>query len=96
MQMMCYRIGNWRAEARVDVVQADRLLAVISVKDSKNMSNDASHHTVVFEHQSDGDPVMETEAMMQGLLQARYGDWAGAGLDRIAGTSGTIDAFHDL
>jgi hypothetical protein len=73
MQTLNCKVGNWRAQARVQEVEAGKLMAVISVTDESGRIAADSKHTVVFDHTAGMDTLEETEELVQKLLYARYG-----------------------
>ena len=66
-------VGHWRAEARIQQVEAGKLMAMICVSDAAGGASENSRHTAVFDHQEGNDTRMETEAVVQRILHARYG-----------------------
>jgi hypothetical protein len=73
MQTLNCKIGNWRAEARVQEIESDKLMAMISVTDESGAVKGGSKHTVVFEHEAGRDKLEETEGVVKRILHARYG-----------------------
>lgn len=73
MQTLNCKLGNWRAEARVQEIEIDKLMAVISVIDESGTTKGGSKHTVVFEHEAGRDKLEETEDVVKRILHARYG-----------------------
>jgi hypothetical protein len=72
-QTLNCKVGNWRAQARVQEVEAGKLMAVISVTDESGRIAADSKHTVVFDHTAGMNTLEETEELVQKLLYARYG-----------------------
>jgi hypothetical protein len=66
-------VGHWRAEARIQEVEAGKLMAVIRVTDGTGSMAGYSRHTAVFDHLDGQDRRLETEAVVQRILHARYG-----------------------
>jgi hypothetical protein len=73
MQTLNCTVGNWRAEAQIQEVESDKLMAIISVTGHGGNTAGQSKHTVVFEHKLGNDTLEETRAVVQRLLHARYG-----------------------
>lgn len=73
MQTLKCKLGNWRAEAIVQQIEKDKLMAVISVTDESGAVKGGSKHTVVFEHEAGKDELEETEDWVKRILHARYG-----------------------
>jgi hypothetical protein len=73
MQILNCTIGKWRAEAQVEEVEIDKLMAIISVTGDGGNTAGQSKHTVVFEHKQGNDTLEETREIVQRLLHARYG-----------------------
>ncbi|MDB5771563.1 MAG: hypothetical protein V7606_1787 [Burkholderiales bacterium] len=73
MQTLDCKVGNWRAQGRVQEVETGKLMAVISVSDASGGIAVDSRHTVVFEHMEGMDTLEETQELVQRLLYARYG-----------------------
>jgi hypothetical protein len=73
MQTLDCKVGNWRAHAQVQEVETGKLMAVISVMDSRGGFIADSKHTVVFEHIAGMDSLEETEELVHRLLFERYG-----------------------
>lgn len=73
MQTLNYRVGQWRAEARLEEFETGNLMAVISVTDSQGTTKTNSKHTVVFEHEAGTDKHAATEKLVRRLLRKRYG-----------------------
>jgi len=73
MQTLNYKVGQWRAEARLEEFEAGNLMAVISVTDAKGTARTNSKHTVVFEHEAGMDKNAVTEKLVRRLLRERYG-----------------------
>jgi hypothetical protein len=73
VQTLNCEVGNWRAQARVQEVDAGKLMAVISVTDASGRITADSKHTVVFDHMDGMDSLEETESLVHRLLYARYG-----------------------
>lgn len=75
MQTLSYTVGQWRAEAHLEVLETGKLMAVISVSDNKGTgaARTDSKHTVVFEHEDGMDTGKETEVLVRRLLRERYG-----------------------
>jgi hypothetical protein len=66
-------VGHWRAEARIQEVEAGKLMAVIRVTDGTGSMSGCSRHTAVFDHLEGQDQRLETQAVVQHILQERYG-----------------------
>jgi hypothetical protein len=66
-------VGHWRAEARIQEVEAGKLMAVIRVTDETGSMSGCSRHTAVFDHLDGQDRRLETQAMVQRILHERYG-----------------------
>lgn len=73
MNTVNYVVGHWCAEARIEEVDAGKLMAMISVSDARGDPAGNSRHTAVFDHQAGGDAGKETEAVLQRILHDRYG-----------------------
>ncbi len=73
MQTLDCMVGNWEAHARIDQVEGDKLMAVISVRDGRGLIPGESRHTVVFGHGPGNDSLEETRAVIRRLLAERYG-----------------------
>ena len=73
MQTMNYRIGSWRAEARVEEVNPGKLMAVISMDNDQDNASCCSRHTVVFENEEGKDHREQTKMLVHRLLHQRYG-----------------------
>lgn len=48
-------------------------MAVISVTDETGAEKEDSRHTVVFEHATGMDTLVETEELVRSILRTRYG-----------------------
>jgi 5-methylthioribose kinase len=73
MQEFNCKLGHWKAQAQVQQIEDDKLMAIISVTDESGAKAVASRHTVVFEHKAGQEPLEEARALVQRLLNARYG-----------------------
>ena len=73
MQTLNCTVGNWRAQAHVQEVESDKLMAIISITGDGAGIVGESRHTVVFERMHGSDALEETRTLVQHLLEARYG-----------------------
>jgi hypothetical protein len=73
MQVLNCQMGAWKADAAVEKIAHDKLMAIIHVWDQHDAERANSHHTVVFDYKSGSDAIEETQAMMHKLLGHRYG-----------------------
>ncbi len=72
MQKLCYEIGNWRADAALEHIEPDKLMAVIFLS-NRSAGEAGSRHTIVFDHVDGLDAADATEALIRHLVREHYG-----------------------
>ena len=73
MKILNCQMGLWRAQASIESIAHNTLMARIQVCDQDDAENINSRHTVVFHHPEGSDTVAATQAMLHNLLGQRYG-----------------------
>ena len=73
MKILNWQMGLWRAQASVESIAHNTLMASIQVCNQDDAENINSRHTVVFHHPEGSDTMAATQAMLHSLLGQRYG-----------------------
>ncbi len=73
MTVLNWKVGLWKAQASIESIAHNTLMATIHVCDLDDADKINSRHTVVFHHPEGSDTIAATQAMAQQLLGQRYG-----------------------
>lgn len=73
MKVLNWQVGLWKAQASIENIAHNTLMAIIQVRDQDDNEKINSRHTVVFHHPEGGDTIAATHAMVHQLLGQRYG-----------------------
>jgi hypothetical protein len=72
MQIVKHDIGIWKAEAKLEQINANKLLATISAIAEHERCPIESKHVVVFDHIEGLDQEEETKAVMEHILSKAH------------------------